>query len=424
MNNQKQAFTLVELIVVITILAILSTIWFVSYSSYLAWTRDTNRISQLKSISEWLHLYSTNHTLPKPDDSIDINVNWTTIAYQWYAWANTLETITYSTEWIDPKDKTFFSYYLTRDRKHFQLMAFLEEEDNLQNQATAIDYTKRHPTVFWAKLWILTDTDNNPVQEVVTTELDIATTTTNYIARFKDSEELLQWTWSVLTWISSNASCKRLYDIEWKRKSWTYTIYPDWINWVWVYCDMENNGWWWTRTHLLKYDALSPTNDLVWYKWMFISTDNYWDNWFRTDISKINYNEFVYLTDTDKRNVEYLSSWTIRTVWYKNEGFSDWIEVYTFWSCWATSCIYPRWNWYYYETLDKKVKETLWFIDSWYRNMWWERLLYWNNWVSWDSRTGTNFPFWKQWLATSWWCVWWKNQCINNHRDWASLWIR
>jgi len=52
LNNIKW-FTLVELIVVVTILWILSTIWFVAYSWYLVWVRDTNRTSQLKSISDW-----------------------------------------------------------------------------------------------------------------------------------------------------------------------------------------------------------------------------------------------------------------------------------------------------------------------------------------------------------------------------------
>ena len=133
----NKAFTLVELIVVITILAVLSAIWFVAFSWYLAWTRDTNRISQLKSISDWLELYWTKHDLPIPEDKVDIKVwTWTnekTIAYQWYAWKNILETIEYSSEWVDPKDWTYFSYYLTKDKKYYQLMAFLEESDNLQN---------------------------------------------------------------------------------------------------------------------------------------------------------------------------------------------------------------------------------------------------------------------------------------------------
>lgn len=98
------AFTLVELIVVVTILAVLATIGFVSYSSYLTWVRDTNRISQLVSISDGLELYSTRNNLPLPDDYIEIKINGNLIAYQGKVWANVLETIDFSKWWVDPKD--------------------------------------------------------------------------------------------------------------------------------------------------------------------------------------------------------------------------------------------------------------------------------------------------------------------------------
>ena len=80
MLNKKSAFTLVELIVVVTILAILATIGFVSFSWYLAGTRDTNRIAQTKAMSDALELYSTKKSLPIPDDKIDIQASGATIA--------------------------------------------------------------------------------------------------------------------------------------------------------------------------------------------------------------------------------------------------------------------------------------------------------------------------------------------------------
>ena len=222
MNLQKQkAFTLVELIVVITILAILSTIGFVSYSSYLAWTRDANRISQLKAISEWLKLYSTNHSLPTPDATSTSIMDWLTqIATQWYAWKNVLETITYSTEWVDPKDKTYFSYYLTKDKKYFQLMAFLEEEDNLQNQALWVDYSKRYPTVFWDKLWILTTIDNLPIQES-TWSIDISDVWITELKSFLRDWEYVSWSWAILSLLKDIADVwGRGYCIEANSFNW------------------------------------------------------------------------------------------------------------------------------------------------------------------------------------------------------------
>ncbi len=198
----KKAFTLVELIVVITILAILATIGFVSFSGYLAWARDTNRVAQLKSMSDALELYSTKKSLPIPDDKVDIKASSKTIAYQGYIWKNVLETIEYTESWLDPKDKNYFSYYLTRNKKYFQLLAFLEEEseDTLASikiwvhNVQATDYTDRFPKVTGKKLWILLDSDKNPVQEnsVITASwyLDVAGTLNSYTAIFDSSTKI------------------------------------------------------------------------------------------------------------------------------------------------------------------------------------------------------------------------------------------
>ncbi|MDQ7022877.1 MAG: prepilin-type N-terminal cleavage/methylation domain-containing protein [Candidatus Gracilibacteria bacterium] len=100
---KKQAFTLVELIVVITILAILATVGFVSFSGYLAGTRDVNRVSQLKSMSDALELYTTKKSLPIPDNKVDIKSGTNLIAYQGYIGKNVLETIEYTESGLDPK---------------------------------------------------------------------------------------------------------------------------------------------------------------------------------------------------------------------------------------------------------------------------------------------------------------------------------
>lgn len=60
---KTKAFTIVELVIVVVILSVLWTIGFVSYTNYLSWVRDTVRLMTLESLSEWLDLYSVNHTL-------------------------------------------------------------------------------------------------------------------------------------------------------------------------------------------------------------------------------------------------------------------------------------------------------------------------------------------------------------------------
>ncbi|MDQ7022793.1 MAG: prepilin-type N-terminal cleavage/methylation domain-containing protein [Candidatus Gracilibacteria bacterium] len=203
------AFTLVELIVVITILAILATVGFVSFSGYLAGTRDVNRVSQLKSMSDALELYRTKKDLPLPDTRVEIRTSDSSsdvIAYQGYIGKNVLETIEYTESGLDPKDKQYFSYYLTKNKKYFQLMAFLEEENedivalNL-NKVGAIDYSDRKAFVKGKKLGIITDEFNTPIQEVeaVTSSgyLDIVNTDEIYNIYFS-GESLLTGTGKTL----------------------------------------------------------------------------------------------------------------------------------------------------------------------------------------------------------------------------------
>ena len=232
----KKAFTLVELIVVVTILSILSTIWFVSYSSYLTGVRDTNRISQLKAIWDALYMYSTTKNLPIPDDKIDIKSWDDIISYQWYVWEEVIETITYTSDWKDPKDDTYFSYYLTKDRKYFQLMAFLEEE-NAESVAynkvinyirAEIDYENRYPHTQWRKLWIITTETNKPIQETWITEIDVEDlwTEDSYKSYLK-TDEIIEWNWDSLSnlveiakvwwrWYSVDDSGELVYkDLDW-----------------------------------------------------------------------------------------------------------------------------------------------------------------------------------------------------------------
>jgi prepilin-type N-terminal cleavage/methylation domain-containing protein len=242
--KNKKAFTLVELIVVVTILWILSTIWFVAYSWYLVWVRDTNRTSQLKSISDGLELYRTKHSLPLPDDYVEVKANGEVIAYQWYAWKNVLESIEYTSEWVDPKDKSYYSYYLTKDKKYYQLMWFLEEQSETEvawlfTRANAVDYSIRYPTVYGKKLWILTDENNTPIQEIPEIksawDIDLATTNswTVYDAHINNGRSYT---------FSGSILNDKLYTLSKPSIYWAPKDCPEWFIAVWW--DKEFNQKW------------------------------------------------------------------------------------------------------------------------------------------------------------------------------------
>lgn len=253
---KKQAFTLVELVVVITILAILATVGFVSFSGYLAWARDTNRIAQVKSMADALQLYKAKSSLPIPDDKVDVQANWTTIAYQWYIGANVLETIEYTEKGLDPKDKNYFSYYLTKNKKDYQLMTFLEEENEdvlawVFNKTKAVDNSERIPKVLWKRLGILTDDEKSPIQELSSIisdwYLDIATTTDDYVANFSDTESYIGSGSSLLAKINLN-----------KNYNWAFS--PKDILGIYMWFDASDDNF----IEVNASDELTAWNDKSW----------------------------------------------------------------------------------------------------------------------------------------------------------------
>lgn len=392
MKNKKflKWFTLVELIIVITILAILSTIWFVSYNGYLVWVRDTNRISQMATIQDWLEVYRTKNDLPLPESNVEVRANWATIWYQWYMWKNNLETITYSKWWVDPKDWSYFSYYLTSDKKYFQLMWYLEDEANKQvvkwitNQANAATYSTRFPTVAWKKLGILTEaTTNMPIQEVSSIKtawyLDIALTTASYVANYTDKDSV---TWSGTTLVKTiyNANCKRIKEIWWNQWNGLYTINPTWASSVQVYCDMSTDWGWWTLIW----------RSVVWWTWVFWFTSPNWSvsddtlaySLWNTDLAYTDILYWTYTTGKDFGTDAFKSVWTLSD--------TAWVAVTTtkvLWSCTApfTNLAYA---WFRNNTTNfflssaSTASTTLWLLPGWFTTTSW--CTGWNlTWLQW-----------------------------------------
>lgn len=176
----RYGFTLVELIVVISILAILGTIAFMSFNSYYWKTRDSVRVSDLKSIHEWLTIHMVKAwTYPMPDNYIEI-VAWDTdpilYSYQWYTGDSIINLIRLSGKAKDPKDGTPYIYATDKNKKKIQLMWYLESWDNIkfisqlpnlisETFADDIDYSDRYTYVTGNMIWIITDENKAPINE-------------------------------------------------------------------------------------------------------------------------------------------------------------------------------------------------------------------------------------------------------------------
>lgn len=263
MKHIKKWFTLVELIVVVTILAILSTIWFVAYSWYLSWVRDTNRIAQLKSIYDGLRIVQSKWQLQLPDDYIEIKSGPNIISYQWYAWENILESIEYSTQWLDPKDGEYFTYSMTKDGKYYSLMTMLENNLDetlspvvVNSQVSAVNYLSRTPYIQGKKVWMVLDDTNTPIQENLTIKdagfFNVLSVWTDQFSLYFDNREIFYGVADDLAQIIPYYDCKRIKDLNWSAQDGVYSIDPD-ADGITnkVYCDMTTDWWGWTYATML-----------------------------------------------------------------------------------------------------------------------------------------------------------------------------
>lgn len=311
-SKQSFWFTLVELIIVTAILAILWTIGFISYSNYLVWVRDTKRLSDLVVIHDGLQSAITNGDLSIPDSAITINAGWTLVWYQWYAGSSTLSLAWMQNGGKDPKNDTYYTYFLYKDMKSFELMAWLEDSpDKLkltgysnplvwEAYAWTPDYSVRFPKVYGKQLWVLVDANKIPVQELMTWALDIGTTTNTYTSYLTDTT-VITGTWGALIAWLPNGSCERISDTWNGNGDGIYRIDPQGNGGFDVWCDMTTDGGGWTLVGKWR----------EWWTWSDV-----WQ-WSITSITDINNNE-----------VHVMSSAVVASILWKNwKNSTDWIRI-------------------------------------------------------------------------------------------------
>lgn len=245
----KKAFSLAELIIVITIIIILSAIGVVSYNWYVSNSRDANRKTELSDIYSFLEAYKLKNILPTPYKKIDIYSSWELIWYQWLVWENILKIIWYKWLWKDPLDESYYIYYLNSSLRFPWVMGFLENHNyltSISNKAFANDYTNRYPIIYWKDLWLILDSQKNPINTINSWNIELNNLTWDYIVYF-DNETYINknsWYdlnvlyWTSITWIIWN-SCEEYVIENWNipLRNWVYLINSN--TWLYqTYCNI------------------------------------------------------------------------------------------------------------------------------------------------------------------------------------------
>lgn len=331
MKNLNKWFTLVELVIVAVILSILATVGFISYEEYITDTRDSKRLAQLTWLRDGLRLATTKWQLPFPDNNVEIRNAWEPFLYQWYAWADVLEGIWYSEATKDPLDDTYYTYLLSRNRKDFQLLGFLEEYNPSVISAIipewfAVDYSQRYPQTMWKKLWIVLEQNTNtPLQEISEYSwsgyMDLQDTTTNLFDAYITDLQIISWKEDELIGIIPYTTCAKIKQTNGSYGNGPYNINPSGLNPFEVYCDMVTAWGWWT---LVARSHTSGTTDNFWWlfsRWSIRDDSQAYSLWSQS--TELNFSEILTASYSEWKTVELAAKIQVDRNYIKNpDGYS------------------------------------------------------------------------------------------------------
>lgn len=128
---RRNAFSLVELIVVITILGILSAIGLVSYSASLLGARDAARVADVDQLKMSLKSEKQKTgAYPKPGDAFVIVNSGSANVAAYQGFFNSNVAINDLAKYpADPLTKTSYSYSTTKNRQSFQIGTVVEDSE-------------------------------------------------------------------------------------------------------------------------------------------------------------------------------------------------------------------------------------------------------------------------------------------------------
>lgn len=324
-------FTLVELIIVITILAILATIAFVSFQWYVKDSRDSTRLTTLKSIETWLQTFQlSTGNYPEPENYTLIQASGTTLNFQWYIWDSVAKLLKINKTPLDPIDQTKFIYSSNSQKTRYELLTHLENQISYTNKTFAADYSQRTPKILGNNIWILINQDNSPLTG---NTIDILTTNSGITYKTFFSNTALSWSGKQLLslFIINNKNLSNYddslvwyWDMETLTQSWNFSVLKD----VSKYSNNGAcyNGW----TQINCWDRNGPQFIDGWNNsWKAMSFDGI-DDWIRApgNISLENQNMTIIISfKTSYDTVQ----WTFRNILNYQNGIWTYIWSYNIW---------------------------------------------------------------------------------------------
>ena len=242
-SQNKQAFTLVELIVVITILAILWTIAFISLQWYSRDARDSVRQSDIANIISSMSLYETKvWKFPEPTLWIQVTYSWWEVWTQWTIWDSVITNLAQLNEKpVDPLTENEYTYSRLNTKKEYEIAAVMEwwlthNKRGLLPQANAAGTKIWTAYIKWDYNWVLAKVNTWSVDYI----LSVPT--------------IISWDMTIKDIIALWQANKLVYN-------WAYNL-PDSYRW-----SIFNVDWWWF--------VFNPTNPVV-YTWSLKDLSEKW----------------------------------------------------------------------------------------------------------------------------------------------------
>lgn len=175
---KTKAFTIIELLVIVSIISILSTMWFIAYTNYATDSRDTNRISQVQNIWDWLEFSLAKEESIDLKNPLTITIEWESYSRQWDITDNILKRIKFFWSWEDPSTKEPYILNLSKNNKDYDILSLLEKPSNAPNQinkdAFNLTNNSKLAYIYWKNnIWVFTDSNYVPLNKTNSGTIDI-----------------------------------------------------------------------------------------------------------------------------------------------------------------------------------------------------------------------------------------------------------